>query len=142
MEIHILYCIFCHRIVCCFTACGSFWWFKTCFPHSWLITGFVTIVTRWVPLVEKELLSFTEHLSSPAVFSGVRVTRSLVLYVCFVDQTVSRRSLSDNQMSTDLCSINHFNKNICDTQSLVFCSMFCFSFCPFSSVHSVDCHST
>ena len=25
-----------------------------------------------------------EHLSSPPVFSGVRVTRSLVLYVCFV----------------------------------------------------------
>jgi hypothetical protein len=27
----------------------------------------------------------TEHLSSPPVFSGVRVSRSLVLYVCFVD---------------------------------------------------------
>ena len=35
-------------------------------------------------LVEKELLSFTEHLSSSAVFSGVRVTRSLVLYVCLL----------------------------------------------------------
>ena len=37
-----------------------------------------------MPLVEKELLSFTEHLSSPAAFSGVRVTRSLVLYVCLL----------------------------------------------------------
>ena len=30
-----------------------------------------------------------EHLSSPPVFSGVRVTRSLVLYVCFVDRCLS-----------------------------------------------------
>jgi len=28
----------------------------------------------------------SEHLSSPPVFSEVRVTRSLVLYVCFVDR--------------------------------------------------------
>jgi hypothetical protein len=28
-------------------------------------------------------------LSSPPVFSGVRVTRSLVLYVCFVDRGLS-----------------------------------------------------
>jgi hypothetical protein len=30
-----------------------------------------------------------EHLSSSPVFSGVRVTRSLVLYVCFVDRFLS-----------------------------------------------------
>ena len=30
-----------------------------------------------------------EHLSSPSVFSGIRVTRSLVLYVCFVDRCLS-----------------------------------------------------
>jgi hypothetical protein len=30
-----------------------------------------------------------EHLSSPPVFSGVRVTRSLVLYVCFMDRCLS-----------------------------------------------------
>ena len=35
-------------------------------------------------LVEQELLTLPEHLSSPPLFSGVRVTRSLVLYVCFV----------------------------------------------------------
>jgi hypothetical protein len=33
--------------------------------HSWLITGFVTKFTRRVPLVEQELLTFPEHLSSP-----------------------------------------------------------------------------
>jgi hypothetical protein len=27
------------------------------FPHSWLISGFVTRLTRWVPLVEQELLT-------------------------------------------------------------------------------------
>ena len=59
------------------------------FPHSWLITGFVTRLTRRVPLVEQELLTLPEHLSSSLVFSGVRVTRSLVLYVCFVDHWLS-----------------------------------------------------
>jgi hypothetical protein len=45
------------------------------FLYSWLITRFVTRVTRWMPLVE--------YLSSPTVFSGVRVTRSLVFCVIF-----------------------------------------------------------
>ena len=51
------------------------------FPHSWLITGFVTRLTRWVSLVEQELPTLPEHLSSPPVLSRVRVTRSLVLRV-------------------------------------------------------------
>jgi hypothetical protein len=53
------------------------------FPHSRLITGFVTRLTRWVPLVEQELLTLPGHLSSPQVFSGVHVW-SLVLCVRFV----------------------------------------------------------
>ena len=36
-----------------------------------------------------KLLTLPEHLSSPPVFSGVRVTRSLVLCVCFVDRSLS-----------------------------------------------------
>jgi hypothetical protein len=48
------------------------------FPHSRFITGFVTRLTRRVPLVEQELINLPEHLSSPPVFSWVRVTRSLV----------------------------------------------------------------
>ena len=59
------------------------------FPHSRLITGFVTRLTRRVPLVKQKLLTLPEHLSSPLVFSGVRVTRSLVLSVCFVDRCLS-----------------------------------------------------
>ena len=59
------------------------------FPHSWLITGFVTKLTRQVSLVKQELLTIPEQLSSPPVFNGVRVTQSLVLYVCFVDRCLS-----------------------------------------------------
>ena len=55
-------------------------------PCSWLITGFVTRLTRRVSLVEQELTTLPEHLSLPPVFSGVRVTRSLV---CFVDRCLS-----------------------------------------------------
>ena len=40
-------------------------------------------------LVEQELHILPEHLSSPQVFGGVRVTRSLVLYVCIVDRCLS-----------------------------------------------------
>ena len=40
------------------------------FPHSWLITGFVTRLTRWVSLVEYELLTLPDHLSSTPVLVG------------------------------------------------------------------------
>jgi hypothetical protein len=36
--------------------------------------------------MEQELLIFREHMSSPPVFGVARVTRSLVLCVCFVDR--------------------------------------------------------
>ena len=38
-----------------------------------------------MPLVEQEQLTLPQHLSLPPVLSGVRVTRSLLLCVCFVD---------------------------------------------------------
>jgi hypothetical protein len=59
------------------------------FPHSRLITGFVTRLTRRVPLLEQDLLTLPKHMSLPPVFTGVRVTRSLVLYVCFLDRCLS-----------------------------------------------------
>ena len=40
-------------------------------------------------LYRKQLPTLPEHLSSLPVFSGVRVTRSLVLCVCFVDRRLS-----------------------------------------------------
>ena len=42
-----------------------------------------------MPLVDQELLTLPNHLSSPPVISGVRVTRSLVLCVCFVNLCLS-----------------------------------------------------
>jgi hypothetical protein len=48
------------------------------FPHSWLITGFVTRLIWRVSLVEEELNTLPQHLSSPPVSSGVLSTRSLV----------------------------------------------------------------
>jgi hypothetical protein len=39
--------------------------------------------------LEQKLLTLPEHLSSLPVFSGVRFTLSLVLYVCFVDRCLS-----------------------------------------------------
>ena len=59
------------------------------FRCSWLITGFVTWLTRRVALVEQKLLTLPEHLRSSPIFSGVHVTRSLILYVCFVDRCLS-----------------------------------------------------
>ena len=48
----------------------------------------LSIVTWWVSLVEQELLTLPEHLSSPSVFSEVRVARSLILCAVFVDHWV------------------------------------------------------
>jgi hypothetical protein len=45
--------------------------------------GFVARVTRRVPLVEQELPTLPEHMNSPPVFSGIRVTRALTLCVMF-----------------------------------------------------------
>jgi hypothetical protein len=58
-------------------------------PHSWIITWFLSRLTQRVSLVEQELLTFPEHLSSPSVLNDVRVTRSLVWCVCFVDRRLS-----------------------------------------------------
>jgi hypothetical protein len=47
-----------------------------------------------VPLVEQELLTLPEHLSSPPVLSGVRVSRFLVLFARFVNRCLSFWSFS------------------------------------------------
>ena len=49
--------------------------------HSILITEFILRVTRWVPLVEQDLLTLPEHLSSPFVIGWVRVARSVAVCV-------------------------------------------------------------
>jgi hypothetical protein len=52
--------------------------YKIEFPHvtGGIKMGCVTRLTRRVSLVEQELLTLPEHLSSPPVFSGARITRS------------------------------------------------------------------
>ena len=63
---------------------------KSMITHMVLIRNDLRIVclvyifyTRQVSIVEQELLTLPEHISSPPVVGGVRVTRSLVLYVLF-----------------------------------------------------------
>ena len=50
-----------------------------------VITGFAKTLTRWVPRMEQQLLTLLEHMCSLLIFSGIRVTRSLMLCVCVVD---------------------------------------------------------
>jgi len=57
------------------------------FPHSWLITRFLTTVTQWVPLVEQELLLFqrtSDHVAKSLVFCIVfcRSLFSLYYFSC------------------------------------------------------------
>ena len=65
------------------------------FKHFSVLSSFMTYhrvcnqSTRRVALVERELLNLPEHMSSHPVFRGVRITRSLVLCVCFVDHCLS-----------------------------------------------------
>ena len=68
---------------------------------------FVTRVTQRVPLLEQELPTLPEHMSSLPVFSGVRVTRSLVLCVCFVDHC-----LTFFFFSWPLCCLSFFDLHI------------------------------
>ena len=90
------------------------------FPHSWLITGFVTRLTRRMPLVKQELPTLPEHLSSPPVFSGVRVTRSLVLCVCFVDRCLSFCPFSSGHFVVCSSLIYGFRLPFCYLQTLLF----------------------
>jgi len=59
------------------------------FIQTLMLPSLVTRLTRRMPLVEHELLTLPENISSPPVISGVRVIRSLVLCVCFVDRCLS-----------------------------------------------------
>jgi hypothetical protein len=47
--------------------------------------GYIIICSRRMPHLKQELLTLSEHVSSPSVFSGVRLVRSLVSVQCHVD---------------------------------------------------------
>ena len=59
-----------------------------------IVNVFVTRFTRRVPLVEQELLTYRRTGVHPRFLVRVRVTRSLVLCVCFVDNCLSFCTLS------------------------------------------------
>jgi len=73
-------------------------WCPTRFPHQMMF------MSRWVSLVEQELPTLQDQQSSPPVFSGVRITQSLVLFVVYC------RSLSFFFWS--LCCLSFFNLRI------------------------------
>jgi len=52
-------------------------------------SGFVTIVTRRMPLVEQKLHTLPGQLGSSPVFCGIPVAQYLVFCVVFVDQHLS-----------------------------------------------------
>ena len=64
-----------------YTCLGKYMpWYFPVLIHD--ITGFVTRLTRWVALVDKELQTLPKHLSSPPVVSGVVfLTLQFYMYV-------------------------------------------------------------
>jgi hypothetical protein len=72
-----------------------FWWSGIfCFPILLLVVRQILLINFFIiilPALSVDGRKFTlpGHLSSPPVFSRVRVTRSLVLCVCFVDRCLS-----------------------------------------------------
>jgi hypothetical protein len=77
------------------------------FPHSRLITGFVTRLTGRVSLVEQKLITLPEHPSSPPVFNGVRVTRSFILCVLFLRNSMNKNSMLHGEVCVRSSSIEH-----------------------------------
>ena len=70
----------------CTTFCNT----SQSFPHSWLVTRFMTRLTQRVTLVEQELLTLPEHLSSPSGFYWSSCySIFIVLCVCFGDCSLS-----------------------------------------------------
>jgi len=70
-----------------------------------------------VPLVEQELLTRPDPLSSPPIFSGFKVTRSLVVYVCFVNRCLSFWSFCHGvnfRVNFHFCENLVFSKNFID----------------------------
>jgi len=67
-----------------------------------------TYINTMDALVEQELLTLPVHLSSPPVLCGVRVTRSLISYVCFVDRCLSLCTFSFDHCVVCSSSIYRF----------------------------------
>ena len=57
--------------------------------YNFIVFGLTRSELELTITITVTLLTLPEYMSSPPVFSAVRVTRSLVLYVCFVDRCLS-----------------------------------------------------
>ena len=114
---------------------------STCRKHFSVLFSFTTYHRVWltprVSLVEQELHTLPKHLSSPPVFSGVRVTRSLVVYVCFVDRCLSFCTFSFGHCVVCFSSIYGFWLPLWYLQTLSTChvtnNLVCFVFYVTSS---------
>jgi hypothetical protein len=60
-----------------------------------------------VTLVEQKLITLPEHRCSPPVFSGVRVTRSLVWCVLFVRDSMNKYSMLHGEVCVRSSSIEN-----------------------------------
>jgi hypothetical protein len=113
--------------------------FSMFFSSIYLIfVSFEAIVGR------RDIFLFPEHLSSPPVFSGVRVTRSLVLYVLFCSKRFLR-FLENHSINIYISSVSVQSVNItCRSSPWKYGICYvdrCFSFCTFSFGHYVVCSS-
>ena len=66
------------------------WQIRT-FPHSQFIIGFVTRLTRRVPITKQELSTLLEHPSLPSHIVGLYCS---IFMLCFVDHCLSFHRLS------------------------------------------------
>ena len=85
-------------------------------PHSWLITGCVTRLTRRCHSVTWTAYPSGAPELTPGL-NGVRVTRSLVLCVCFVDCCLSFCSVSVGHCVVCSSSLYGFWLPLCHLQS-------------------------
>jgi hypothetical protein len=65
----------------------------------------ITRLTRRMSLVEQELPTLPEHLSSPPIFSGVRVTRSLFLFLYKKNREHNGQKKKDKRINNNLQNI-------------------------------------
>jgi hypothetical protein len=77
------------QTLCQYRSCCKLTFAMSIFISHWKDRNEKIYPTRKGKVVDQELLTLPEHLSSPPIFSGVRVSGSLVLYVCFVDRCLS-----------------------------------------------------
>ena len=104
-----------------------------------IISKYILYIARRVPIVEQELPTLPEHLSSPSVCSGVRVTQSLVLCVCFLDRCLSFYPFSFGHCVVCSSSIYGFCLPLSYLQTLLYFFPLKVHFCYYYYNAEFDC---